>query len=33
MYFENHGEANGRDLEDWLQAEAELRAERQLVGR
>jgi hypothetical protein len=32
MYFENHGEANGRDLEDWHQAEAELKAERQLVG-
>ena len=32
MYFENHGEANGRDLEDWHQAEAELTAEGQLVG-
>ena len=32
MYFENHGETNGRDQEDWLQAEAELKAERQLVG-
>ncbi|MFZ2280053.1 MAG: DUF2934 domain-containing protein, partial [Prosthecobacter sp.] len=25
--FQNHGEASGRDVQDWLQAEAELKAE------
>ncbi len=33
LLFENHGEASGRDVQDWLQAEAELTAEGQLVGR
>ena len=32
LYFQNHGIANGRDVQDWLQAEAELKAEWQLVG-
>ncbi len=32
LHFENHGEASGRDVQDWLQAEAELTAEGQLVG-
>ena len=32
LYFENHGVANGRDVQDWLQAEAALKAEWQLAG-
>lgn len=33
LYFENHGVANGRDLQDWLQAEAELTAEWKIAGK
>ncbi len=33
LLFENHGEAKGRDVQDWLQAEAELKAESQCSGR
>jgi|GEM_PF-3621852 len=33
LLFENHGEANGRDMQDWLQAEAELTAEWQCIGK
>ena len=32
MYFENHGVTKGRDVQDWLQAEAALKAEWQLAG-
>ncbi len=33
LLFENHGEASGRDVQDWLQAEAELTAEAQCSGK
>lgn len=33
LLFENHGEAKGRDVQDWLQAEAELTAESQCSGK
>lgn len=33
LLFENHGEANGRDVQDWLQAEAELTAEARCSGK
>lgn len=33
LYFQNHGIANGRHLQDWLQAEAELTAEGRRAGR
>lgn len=33
LLFENHGEAKGRDVQDWLQAEAELKSESQSSGR
>jgi hypothetical protein len=33
LLFENHGEAKGRDVQDWLQAEAELTAESLSSGR
>lgn len=32
LKYENHGAANGRDLNDWLGAEAELIAEHQLTA-
>ena len=32
MYFENHGVTKGRDVQNWLQAEAALKAEWQLAG-
>jgi len=31
LKYENHGAANGRDLNDWLGAEAELITEHQLT--
>lgn len=33
LYFQNHGNANGRDVQDWLQAKAELTAEWQCEGK
>jgi hypothetical protein len=31
LNFQNHGEAEGHDLEDWLRAESELIAEHRLA--
>lgn len=31
LNYQNHGAADGRDMQDWLNAETELIAERQLT--
>jgi hypothetical protein len=32
LNFQNHGAADGHDVEDWLRAEAELMAERRVAN-
>ena len=32
QYYQNHGAAGGRDVQDWLQAEAELTVEWRLMA-